>query len=162
MAPRAKVTWLTPGRLHLTIRFIGEVDEARSAAVHAALGPPLGMEPFDLTLAGTGAFPKRGPPRVLWAGVEQGRNELIAAEREISARLATLGGRREERPHSPHVTLARVRDAGGLRSASLLKGFEDRRLGTIHVDAITLFHSRLSPQGPTYAPLLRTLLRRPT
>ena len=154
-APRAKVTWVPADRLHLTVRFIGEIDDARAAAVGTALEPPLNVAPFDLTLAGAGAFPKSGSPRVLWVGVASGREELVAAEREISARLARLGIPEEERPYSPHLTLARVREPAGLRSARLLDGLTDQSLGTVHVDAITLFHSKLSPKGPTYTPLVR-------
>jgi 2'-5' RNA ligase len=91
---------------------------------------------------------------VLWAGVASGRDELLAAEREISARLARLGIPKEVRPYSPHLTLARVREPAGLRSARLLDGLTDQSLGTVRVDAITLFHSKLSPKGPTYTPLL--------
>ena len=157
-APRAKVTWLTPDRLHITIRFIGEVDDARATAIGDAIESPLGVEPFDLTLAGVGTFPKGRPPRVLWVGVEQGSEGVMAAEREVSARLARLGIPGEARPYIPHLTLARVRDPGGLRPASLLDGLEGRRLGTTRIDAITLFQSRLSPQGPRYVPLSRTAL----
>ena len=154
-APHARVTWVPPDRLHLTVRFIGEMDDARAAAVGEALEPTLNVAPFDLTLAGAGAFPKSGSPRVLWAGVASGREALVVAEREISARLARLGVPEEERPYSPHLTLARVREPAGLRSARLLDGLTDQSLGTVHVDAITLFHSKLSPKGPTYTPLLR-------
>ena len=160
-APRARVTWVPPDRLHLTVRFIGEMDDARAAAVGEALEPTLNVAPFDLTLAGAGAFPKSGSPRVLWAGVASGREALVAAEREISARLARLGVPEEERPYSPHLTLARVREPAGLRSARLLDGLTDQSLGTVHVDAITLFHSKLSPKGPTYTPLLRIPMGRP-
>ena len=158
-APRGKVTWIPPERLHITIRFIGEVDDARGTAIRAALEPSLDVEPFDLTLAGAGAFPKSGPPRVMWAGIKQGRDELMAAEHAVTSRLEALGIPPEDRPYSPHLTLARVRDAAGLRSASLLEGFEDRFIGTTRIDAITLFQSQLSQKGPTYVPLLRTILR---
>ena len=158
-APRARLTWLAANRLHITIRFIGEVDDVRAAAIVAALQSPLDVQPFDLTLAGTGTFPKRGPPRVVWTGIEQGRDGLIAVEREVSSRLTTFAIPPEGRPYSPHLTLARVREAAGLRSASLLEGLEDRSLGTTCIDTITLFQSRLSPKGPTYVPLLRTSLR---
>ena len=154
-APRAKVTWVPAGRLHLTVRFIGEIDDGRAAAVGEALEPPLDVAPFDLTLAGAGAFPTRGSPRVLWIGVASGRDELVAAERAISARLARLGIPEEGRPYNPHLTLARVREPAGLRSARVLEGLTGRALGTVHIDAITLFHSRLSPKGPTYTPLQR-------
>ncbi len=155
-APHARVTWLTVDRLHITIRFIGEVDDARGAAIRAALESPLDVTPFDLTLAGAGAFPKGDRPRVLWAGIERGGAELIEVERDVTSRLATLGIPGEDRPYSPHLTLARVRDAAGLRSTVLFDGLEDRPIGTTRVDAITLFQSRLSPNGPTYLPLLRT------
>ena len=158
-APRARLTWLVADRLHITIKFIGEVDDVRSAAILTALRPPLDVESFDLTLAGLGAFPKNGPPRVLWIGTEPGRDGLIAVEREISSRLRTLAIPPESRPYSPHLTLARVREAAGLRSASLLAGLEDRSLGTTRIDAITLFQSLLSPKGSSYVPLLRTSLR---
>ncbi len=158
-APRARLTWLAANRLHITIRFIGEVDDVRAAAIVAALQPPIDVESFDLTLTGVGVFPKSGPPRVVWTGIEQGRDDLIAVERELSSRLAALGIPAEGRPYSPHLTLARVREAAGLRSAGLLDGLEDRSLGTTRIDAITLFQSRLSPKGPTYLPLLRTSLR---
>jgi 2'-5' RNA ligase len=154
-APRARVTWVPADRLHLTVRFIGEVDETRAAGVHNALEPPLAVAPFDLTLTGAGAFPKGGAPRVLWVGVANGRDELVAAERDVSARLARLGIPEEERAYSPHLTLARVREPAGLRSARLLEGLTERALGTVRVDAITLFQSKLSPKGPAYTPLLR-------
>ena len=94
-------------------------------------------------------------PRVLWVGVAAGREELLLAEREISCRLVALGIPEEERAYSPHLTLARVREPAGLRSARLLEGLTDKRLGTVRIDAITLFHSTLSPKGPTYTSLLR-------
>jgi 2'-5' RNA ligase len=156
LAPGAKVTWVPRDRLHLTIRFIGEVDETVGVAIRTALEAPLDVPPLDLTLAGAGAFPRSGPPKVLWAGVDHGRDALIATEREINARLAPLGIVGEERPYTPHLTLARVREPAGLRSTPLLDGLREGPLGTTVIDAITLFQSRLSPKGPTYIALART------
>src|SRR5207344_3659032 len=99
----------------------------------AALEQPLAIAPFDLTLAGTGAFPESGAPRVLWMGVEQGKDGLMAVEREVSARLSGLGIPREERPFNPHLTLARVREAAGLRAMRLFEGLEHCRTGTTHL-----------------------------
>jgi 2'-5' RNA ligase len=65
----------------------------------------------------------------------------------------------EQRPYNPHLTLARVREAAGLRAAALFDGLRDSVIGTTPIDAITLFDSRLSSKGPTYAPLLRVPLR---
>jgi 2'-5' RNA ligase len=154
-APRAKISWVPAERLHLTVRFIGEVDNGRVAAFCDVLACPLDVAPFDLGLRGAGAFPKSGTPRVLWIGVADGRDALLAIEREVSSRLVRLGVSREDRPYSPHLTLARVREPAGLRTAGLLEGLTDQTLGTTRIDAITLFQSKLSPKGPTYTPLVR-------
>jgi 2'-5' RNA ligase len=158
-APRAKVTWIPADRMHLTVRFIGEVDERKAAAVREALEPPVLVTPFDLTLCGAGTFPKGGSPRVVWLGITDGREELLLLEREISARLTPLDLPPEDRAYNPHLTLARVREPGGVKSARLVEGCADRTIGTAYIDTITLFQSKLSPKGPTYLPLLRIPLR---
>jgi 2'-5' RNA ligase len=79
-------------------------------------------------------------------------------EHEVSGRLAGVGLEAESRPYSPHLTLARVRDAAGLRAERLLDGLTDVSLGRVAVTTVTLFESRLSPKGPTYVPLLETPL----
>ena len=154
-APRAKVTWMAADRVHVTVRFIGEVDAARVEPMRAALRLPLAVGAFDLRLAGVGAFPKGGSPRVLWVGVADGFESLKHVEQHVSARLASMGVPEESRPYSPHLTVARVREAAGLKTATLLEGLVDVPLGVAHIDAITLFQSRLSPKGPTYLPLER-------
>jgi len=161
-APRTRVTWLTVARLHITITFIGNLDRGRVEAVVSALEPPLHVPPLDLSLAGAGVFPQHGPPRAVWAGIGLGRESLMAAEREVVSRLAGIGIGGEDRPYRPHLTLARVREAAGLRSTRLFDGLEQNSLGTTRIDAITLFESRLSPTGPTYVPMLRTSLAGPT
>jgi 2'-5' RNA ligase len=95
---------------------------------------------------------------VIWAGVSKGRDRLDAIEREVTARLAGVGIEPEDRPYSAHLTLARVRDAAGLRADPLLECHRTVELGATRVEAITLFESRLSPKGPTYVPILRTPL----
>ena len=156
-APRATVTWVAPERMHLTLRFIGEVDDGKAEAIVAALRQPLTLAPFRVRWDGLGSFPTRGAPRVLWVGVAEGREGLMQAEAMIGARLAALGIAPEGRPYSPHLTLARVRDPAGLKAAPLFEGL-DGALGETHVDAITLFRSHLSPKGPTYVTLERTQL----
>jgi len=158
LAPRARLTWVGPERMHLTVRFIGAADDETLAALQRALEAPLDTPRFTLTVRGVGAFPPTGPPRVVWAGLQQGRDHLHALEREITARLSPIGIRPEARPYSPHLTLARVREPAGLRSAALLEGVQTHAFGESTIDAITLFESRLSPQGPTYVALARAAL----
>jgi RNA 2',3'-cyclic 3'-phosphodiesterase len=157
--PRARLTWVAADRLHFTVRFIGEVDEHRASSIAGALAAPLSLASFNLTMAGIGAFPPTGRPRVIWAGIDEGRDGMAALEREVSTRLVTCGVPPEDREYSPHLTLARVRDAGSLRSRDVREGAPTGPFGTTRVDAITLFESRLSPKGPTYVPLQRTPLR---
>jgi 2'-5' RNA ligase len=170
VAPRARLTWLTGERLHFTLAFIGHVDAARLPAISDALQPPFSQPPFDITVRGLGAFPGRGRPRVLWAGIGQGREAMIGLVTDVSGRLRTAGiaaggssrssSGDDEAAHQPHLTLARVREADGLRASALLAGREQVALGTTHVRAITLFESRLSPAGSTYTAMARMSLSR--
>ena len=156
LAPRARITWISQQRFHLTVRFIGNADEDHGRTIAAALAPPLEVSSFELAVAGVGAFPRSGKPQVLWSGVVAGDEGLQQIEREVSDRLERVGVAPEGRPYRPHLTLARVRDSAGLRSQPLFAGLEGRSLGTTRVEAITLFESRLSPKGPTYVALQRT------
>jgi 2'-5' RNA ligase len=160
LAPHARITWVPAERAHITVRFIGHVDEVKANDIAAVLKAPLETAAFDLVIGGVGAFPPGGAPRVIWAGLGDGVPALIDVEQEVSGRLEACAIDREERAYRPHVTLARVREAAGLRTRVLLEGLTERAFGTTHVDAITLFESRLSPKGPTYVALQRTPLRR--
>jgi len=159
LAPAARFTWIPADRMHLTIRFIGEVATTSVSLLEAVLSAPFDTSAFTLTLGEPGAFPPRGTPRVLWLGIEQGQAELMRLEREVSTRLEGAGIQREERPYRPHLTLARAREPHGLRVAALLDDLPSAAPSGGLIDAITLFESRLSPQGPTYTPLRQMLLR---
>jgi RNA 2',3'-cyclic 3'-phosphodiesterase len=161
LAPRARITWAVPERLHVTVRFIGEADDTYGQAIRTALGVTIDAPVFDVAVDGVGAFPPKGAPRVFWAGLTDGRSGLLDVERAVSQRLESLVPA-EARPYAPHLTLARVKDPAGLARADLLEGLGARHFGRVHVDAITLFESRLSPKGSAYVPLQRTALRRRT
>lgn len=157
-APAARVTWVDPSRLHITLQFIGAVEEPVFAHVLAVLTRPVDVPPFDMALAGTGAFPPRGAPRVIWVGVIEGRERLQAVASEVAERLAAAGVTREDRPFTPHLTVARVRVPAGLRQATLAAAPGAAPIGVQRVDAITLMESTLSPRGPAYRPLQQTPL----
>jgi 2'-5' RNA ligase len=158
-APRARVRWVSADQLHVTVRFIGEASAPQAANIATALGPTLPLERFTLTFRGLGAFPERGAPRVFWAGIAAGVEHLAAVESDVTKRLETCGIAPEVRPYRPHVTLARVKDASGLRVRGLFDGIGDRAFGMSAVDAITLFHSRPSSDGSVYVPLHSTRLQ---
>ena len=161
LAPRARIAWVHAQNAHVTVRFIGHVEEARATAIMSALRPHVDIRRFDMLLRGVGTFPDGRPPRVVWAGLSGGVEALARVEEAISTRLERCGIVREDRPYHPHLTIARVKESGGLRARPLLEGLEDLTLGVSRVEAITLFESRLSPKGPTYVPLQQTVLQGP-
>jgi len=157
LAPHARLTWVPKERLHVTVRFIGNVDPARAAEIQQVLAPPLRQAAFDAAVQGVGVFPDHRPPRVVWAGLAAGRTGLVALAREVNARLAPLvvGDPEELRPH---LTLARVKEAHGLRAQPLLAGLEDALLGVFRIETVTLFESRQSGGSLQYVPLMKTAL----
>src|SRR3954468_17214907 len=157
-ATHARLSWVAPDRMHLTVRFLGEMNPNRGTTIAEALAAPLDSNPFPLTLGGAGAFPVRGAPRAVWLAINDGRSALNAVEEAVSSRLDAVGVARESRPFNPHLTLARVRDPSGLQGGGWLQGLAPPPHGAGVVDAITLFESRLSSTGPTYTVLQRTSL----
>jgi 2'-5' RNA ligase len=153
--------WIQPENLHITLWFIGEVDEERGGLITAALNAPFATGPFELALAGAGAFPPSGAPRVIWIGVRRGGEALRAMNDEVGVRLTALGCEAERRPYSAHLTLARVKAAARGSGAAVRRALSDTAadLGVCRVNAVTLFRSHLSPKGSTYEPLLRVPLR---
>jgi 2'-5' RNA ligase len=160
-APTLDVRWVPAANLHITLWFIGEVGDARAGAIGGALEEaPMSTPSFDLALAGCGAFPPSGPPRIFWIGVRRGAAEMASLYREIGNRLAPLGFLPERRDYAAHLTIARVRDADRRVSKMLRETLAElpADCGSCPVDAVTLFRSRLSPRGATYEPLLRVPL----
>jgi len=160
--PRLSARWIDPENFHITLWFLGEVRDDRIDVVMRAVETPLDATPFDLTLAGLGAFPARGAPRVFWIGVPRGQALLRALHEELDLRLATLGFRGEERAYSAHLTVARVKDVPRACVAAVRSALEedDGSAGSWRVDHVTMFRSRLSPKGARYEPLLRVPLKR--
>jgi RNA 2',3'-cyclic 3'-phosphodiesterase len=160
-APSASIRWVEPANLHITLWFIGEVDDTRAAAVRSALEPAFATRRFDLRLEGLGAFPPGGPPRVIWIGVRSGGEPLAALHAELGGRLARLGYEPEARAFSPHLTVARVKEIGGGEAKAVRAVLADHRvaLDACAQPAVTLFRSRTSPKGARYESLLRVPLR---
>lgn len=101
--------WLKPEQFHLTLRFIGEVDNDAFADIADGLSE-VHADPFSLRLGGVGHFPPRGAPKVLWAGVEDGA-PVARLHDTIEARLKRLGLKPDARKFAPHLTLARLKNA---------------------------------------------------
>jgi 2'-5' RNA ligase len=149
--------WTPAANLHITLWFIGEVDDTRGARIGESLNFPFDVAPFLLHASGFGAFPPSGPPRVIWLGVTAGADSLRALHNQVESRLAPLGFEPERRPYSAHLTIARVKDVarGAARRVRDVLAGTTADVGETEVAAVTLFRSRLSPKGSTYEPLLR-------
>ena len=149
-----KVTWVKPAALHVTIRFLGEVEAAEVERIIPLLAPPIAIAPFDVQWRGIGTFPNNRNPRALWLGVINGAAQLAQIETEISRRLTGAAVELDERALLPHLTIGRVKMAGaGLDWPKVLQSAEVRNV-TSRIDRVTLYQSQLSQYGPHYTELV--------
>ena len=159
LGAKLRARWVSPEKMHLTVRFIGRVDDTRVGAILDALRPPLPISPFDIELGGCGAFPPTGPPRALWIGLSAGMAPLAAMHDEFDSRLGPLGYEPEDRPFNVHLTLARVKDAPRGSAAvarEAVRAIVPAR-SRCRVTHATVFQSVPSPNGSSYRPLLSVL-----
>ena len=153
-----KVVWVKPAALHVTIRFLGDVDRAEVERITPLLAPPIQLAPFEVQWRGIGTFPNNRHPRALWLGVINGATQLAAIEAEITQRLMGSAVELDDRALLPHLTLGRVKMAGaGVDWPKLLQSAEVRN-ATSFIDHVTLYESRLSQYGPHYTELVRAPL----
>ena len=139
--------WQSDEQLHLTLRFIGEVDRHQAEDVDAALRG-VHHPRFELALNGVGAFDRRGAPTALWAGVAP-QEPLRTLHKKIDQAIVRAGLEPERRAYTPHLTLARMSRGGGPVEPFLATS------GTVSsppfaVDEFLLFESRLTPDGAVY------------
>ncbi|MEC9072588.1 MAG: RNA 2',3'-cyclic phosphodiesterase [Myxococcota bacterium] len=140
--------WIEEEDIHLTLRFIGEVDGLVFRDVAGALDE-IRLAPFELSLNGMGFFPPRGEPRVLWAGTSNSE-PLSALKRRVDREVNAHGGEQERRKWIPHVTLARLSGTPSSRLARYLGGNSLFRTPPFVVDRFNLYTSRLHHSGATY------------
>ena len=152
---RADVSWVKPENVHLTLKFLGGVEEARLPSVKQAIQEGLaGQGPLDLFLSGLGVFPNPRSPRVIWVGIEGERERLAQLQARLDQALGRLGFSREARPFSPHFTLGRMRSRQGASSLmDLLGRLGGGELGNLKTQSIELMRSQLHPAGAIYTTL---------
>ena len=149
-----KVAWVKPAALHVTIRFLGEVEEPEVERLIPLLAPPIPIAPFDVSWRGIGAFPSNRHPRALWLGVINGAAQLAAIEAEVSTRIAGAAVALDDRALLPHLTLGRIKMPGkGIDWPKILQACELRNVAS-HIDRVTLYRSQLSQYGPHYTELV--------
>lgn len=141
--PGAK--WVAPDQLHLTVRFIGEVDGALFRDIRDILSE-VSSASFSLQLKGVGYFPPRGAPRVLWAGLEKSE-PLQLLRKKVESALIRAGVAPEGRKFSPHITLARLKNSPVQKIANFLSGNGLFSQEPFQVEDFKLYSSVLSPKG---------------
>jgi 2'-5' RNA ligase len=156
------IKWVGQENLHVTLLFLGEVDDRELVNVcRAVKGVAEGFPSFPIEIGHVGGFPNLRRPRTLWVGIEEGKDEAIRLHDQIEDALIRQGAyRREEREFTPHVTLGRVR-SGEVTPALAAKltqesGWTGGRQRTTEVHVMG---SELGPEGPTYTILSREKLR---
>jgi len=147
-------SWVRPDKIHLTLRFLGDIDPRRVPELSQALQNSLATVPFfSVCLGPVGVFPGRGQPRVIWMGLEGG-DSLQKVYRATEQALAGRGFPPEDRPFAPHLTLARIKSPRGLdRLRRYLERPEPVPPAAFPVREVTLFQSELNPRGSVYTPL---------
>lgn len=149
--------WQDDEQLHLTLRFIGEVDTHQAEDIAAALGH-VAHPPVDVALSGLGHFGKKGKPNSLWIGAGP-RAELKAIHEQINAALVTVGLDPERRAFLPHVTIARL-GSGTAPIDHYMTENAGIALPVFRAKHFALFESTLGHEGASYATIARYPLAR--
>jgi 2'-5' RNA ligase len=150
-----KISWTKVANLHLTLQFLGNIEEGVVDRLKSAL-PLIAAQhqPFDVSVRGGGAFPDERCPRVVWVGCDDSGHRLKALALAVHDAMQPFGFTHEHRGFSAHLTLGRIKsprsDAALTRAINSLK---DITFGTLRVEAIHLFESQLHPEGSIYTKL---------
>ncbi len=149
--PDASASWSKPENVHLTLKFFGNVAKEKLTRISEAATRVAGeFSPFQIRIGGTGVFPRRSRPQVLWVGVEDSSSRLSELQQRLEEEFARAGFAEEDRGYRPHLTIARLRrpeDARPLAEAHIQKKFE---FIDVPVNEFVLFRSQLSPKGSIY------------
>ncbi len=152
--PNDGIKWVPTDNLHLTLKFLGDVDNVEVPDVCAAVQKVAAeFDPFELVFSGTGGFPSLDRPRILYAGIQDESGRLVELVSRLEEELADLRFKPEPRDYRPHLTIGRTRSNRGLAESAVvdrLKENAETELGVMAVDTIQMFASFLDKGGPTY------------
>jgi 2'-5' RNA ligase len=139
--------------IHITVRFLGDITPATAEKIFAEM-QKVQFTPFNVQIKGLGAFPDLRYPRVVWAGITEGADQLETVFNQLEPRLRSLGFAPDPKGFSPHLTIARVKSG---RNKAQLADFVAKNanydFGTIKAECLRLKKSDLTPRGPIYSTL---------
>lgn len=156
-----KVSWERAEKLHLTLKFLGEIEAARVEALTRAANHVAGAAgKFELSLQEAGAFPPRGNPRVLWLGLHDDTGRLAQLQERLEAECERENFPRETRPFRPHITIARIRvPNAAARHVAGLHRETNFPPATFDAGEVVIMRSELGAGGSRYTPLSRHELK---
>ncbi|MFH1294477.1 MAG: RNA 2',3'-cyclic phosphodiesterase [Candidatus Aenigmatarchaeota archaeon] len=141
-----KIKWVPIGNIHITIKFLGGVQDGLLEDIKAKIrNAAKDTVPFDVSVRGIGTFGR--PPRVVWAGIDRGKIQLIDLMKKMDASLSCI--RQEDFKPSPHITIGRIRSSEP--GSMPLQPFEKEMFGEFVADSVHLMESTLSKDGPSYS-----------
>ncbi len=140
--------WVAPEQIHLTLRFIGEVDGGLFLDIRDALTEIAGKS-FSLGLSGVGFFPPRGKPRVVWVGLQKNES-LLKLRNRMESRLVDVGLEPEGRKFSPHITLARLKKTPTIKIVRFLESHSHFCTSSFSVENFHLYSSVLGRKGAVH------------
>ena len=148
-------SWVKRENIHLTLKFLGDVAPNQISVIKNSIEQVTNtLSPFSMELGGIGAFPNLGRPRIIWAGVKTGADEVAAIAREIDLRLSRHGYERDEKPFRPHLTLARLKSRIDLKPlVDVFQQYDTINGATMIVKQIRVVQSQLRRSGAVYTPL---------
>jgi len=157
---RADVRWVNPEKIHLTLKFFGNIEESRIDLILKSIEEPIrNTLPFSLRVLGIGAFPNLKNPRVVWMGLVDGKDVLTSFQKQIENQLGKIGFQSEDRPFHPHLTLGRMKSSRGKEElVAKMEKHKEEGFGDFQVGRLVLFKSDLRPTGPIYTPLRESKL----
>ena len=158
----ADVKWVGAENLHLTLLFLGEVEDRALPALCKAVGDACAArDAFRMSVESVGCFPNPRRPRVVWVGVGEGTTDVVALHDALETPLLELGCyRREDRPYTPHITLGRVKADRPTDDLAMALAKQARwRGGEANVSEVRVLSSELRREGPVYTVLSRAKLR---
>lgn len=149
---QSDVKWITENQMHLTLKFLGNVDENKIPEISEALKSIADkFSSFDIHLSGIGVFPNLNRPRVIWLGIDKGADEVKKLNNLIETYLEKLEFAREKREFKPHLTLGRVRSFKNIYTLTkLMKEMNFDSGKDIEIKEVILFQSTLAPKGAIY------------
>jgi 2'-5' RNA ligase len=163
--PPGLVRWTRPEGIHLTLKFLGDVQADRLDAIAQSLQTACApFAPFSLSIGGMGVFPNPRRPRVVWIGVDEPSGTLARLQQGVERAIAPLGFPTERRRFSPHLTLGRVKRGRSPAELEALGQYATRarvRVGDMSVQCVYLMRSDLRPGGAIYTELATAPLAGP-